>query len=324
MLLGFAGPGDIGYCLTLFILAHVTFAAGNAFYDSFLPSLAPERERDKISGLGYAFGYAGGGLHLLLCLGLVSGHAALGLDQAQAVRLAMALAGAWWITIGLKAVRGLPAPARTTSAPGLVELARLGLARVSRAAREARNRPKLFTFLLAYIFYNDGIQTVIAMSSIYGRQEIGLTEDVLILTLLFIQAVALAGALLFARLAGRIGSARALMVSLALWTMVAILARGVTTAGQFFALGALVGVALGGSQALSRSVFSRLVPPDEPALYFGFFSVLTKLSAILGPLVFALVGQATGSARPAIVSLVFFFVVGLVLLARLGEVKADA
>lgn len=324
MLLGLAGPGETAYCLTLFVLAHVTFAAGNAFYDSFLPTLALERERDKVSGLGYAFGYAGGGLHLLLSLGLVSGHAALGLDQGQAVRLAMALAGAWWLVIGLKAIRGLPPAPRAGRALAFGELARLGFSRVVRAGREARKRPKLFLFLLAYIFYNDGIQTVIAMSSIYGKQEIGLTEDVLILTLLFIQAVALAGALLFARLAGRIGSVRALMVSLTLWTLVAALARGVTTAGQFFALGALVGVALGGSQALSRSVFSRLVPPDEPALYFGFFSVLTKLSAILGPLVFAFVGQATGSARPAILSLVFFFVVGFMLLARLGEVKSHA
>jgi UMF1 family MFS transporter len=324
MLLGFAGPGDAAYCLGVFVLAHVAFAAGNAFYDSFLPTLAAETERDRISGLGYAFGYAGGGLNLILCLALVSGHAALGLDQGQAVRLAMALAGAWWLAMGLYAIRGLPASARPGLSPGPVELVRLGFTRAGRAAREARNRPRLFLFLLAYFFYNDGIQTVIAMSSVYGQQEIGLTEDVLILTLLFIQAIALAGALLFARLAGRIGAARALMVSLALWTLVAILAWGVTTAGQFFALGALVGVALGGSQALSRSVFSRLVPPEEPALYFGFFSVLTKLSAILGPLVFALVGQATGSARPAIASLVVFFAVGLALLSRLGEVKADA
>ena len=323
VLAGLAGPGDILRALGCFVLTHVAYNAGIAFYDAFLPDLALPSERDRISSLGYAFGYAGGGLNLALSLALIQGHEFFGLDKSQAVQLAMALAGCWWLGFSQISFMGLREAPGTSAVhggfsggTGWRNLASGGLRGALDAARRVVANRNAFRFLVAYIFYNDGVQTVISMATIYGKEELGLSESVLLLTLLAIQAVALCGAMFFARLAKRLGARQALMLALAGWVAAAVYGRFIENAWEYFGLGVAVGVVLGGSQALSRSIYSRLIPTDEPAVYFGFFSVLTKLSAILGPLVFAVVRQATGSSRPAVLTLVIFFLVGLALLAR--------
>jgi UMF1 family MFS transporter len=324
-LVSLSGPGDIYWALGFFICAHVAFNAGNTFYDAFLPDIASPRERDRVSSLGYAYGYAGGGLQLALALGLVEGHQWLGIGQREAVQLGMALAGAWWLGFALITFNGLrELPGKDLVRPSWGALAAQGFKGAWEAARKVRQTPNTFRFLLAYILYNDGVQTVISMATIYGKEEIGLSEGVLVLTLLGIQAVALVGAMAFSWLAHRFGAKQALMLSLVGWTAIAVYGRTITTAGEYFGLGVAVGLVLGGSQALSRSVYSQLVPKDEPAVYFGFFSVLTKLSAVLGPLLFAVVRQTTGSARPAVLALVVFFVAGLALLSRVRVENNDA
>jgi UMF1 family MFS transporter len=176
-------------------------------------------------------------------------------------------------------------------------------------------------FLLAYLLFNDGVQTVIAMAAIYGKEELALPETALMTTLLLVQAVAMVGALLFGRLAGKIGAKRALSASLALWCVITFWAAFIHTANQYMALGCAVGLVLGGVQALSRSFFASLVPPEETAQYFGYFSVVAKLSAILGPLVFAAASFAFGSARPAAPVMAVFFLSGLWLL---NNVRSEA
>ena len=325
VLVSLSGPGDVYWALGFFICAHVAFNAGNTFYDAFLPDIASPRERDRVSSLGYAYGYAGGGLHLALALGLVEGHQWLGLGQREAVQLGMALAGAWWLGFALITFTGLgESRASEQARPGWAALTAQGFKGALEAVRKVRRAPNTFRFLLAYILYNDGVQTVISMATIYGKEEIGLSEGVLVSTLLGIQAVALVGAMVFSWLARRFGAKPALMLSLVGWIGIAVYGRTITTAGEYLGLGIAVGLVLGGSQALSRSVYSQLVPKDEPTVYFGFFSVLTKLSAVLGPLLFAVVRQATGSARPAVLALVGFFVAGLVLLARVRIEDNDA
>lgn len=317
ILLSFSGPGDIFYALGLFVCAHAAFDAGNAFYDAYLPDIAPPESRDRVSSIGFAYGYAGGGIQLAIALALVQWHDLAGLDKTRAVQLGMALAGVWWLGFATVTFRGLPEPPGSSAVrPGIWRMASEGFAGAWSALKRIKARPDLFRFLLAYLFFNDGVQTVISMATIYGKQEIGLSDGVLILTLLCIQGVALAGAMLFARLAGRFGVKAALMASLAGWTCVAVYGRTITSAEGYFTLGVAVGLVLGGSQALSRSLYSRLIPQDEPAAFFGFFSVLTKLSAVFGPFVFAVVSQATGSARPAVLALVGFFAVGMFLLAK--------
>lgn len=319
-----SGPGDVWWALGWFVAAQVAYSAGNAFYDAYLPDLAAPVARERVSALGYAAGYLGGGLHLALSLGLVAFHDALGLSAPAAVRLALALGGAWWLVFGLYSVSCLPDRLKPTRSRTLFAAARQALADTLSAARLAFSDAPLKAFYLAFFFYNDAIGTVISMATLYGKDELRLSESTLLLTLLVIQAVALCGAAIFTRLAGVIGGKAALMMALACWTVLAVLARFISTAEHFFALGLGVGLALGGSQTLSRALLSRLVPRERATVYFGFYSVLVKLSAIMGPLVFALVRQATGSSRPAMLSLVAFFCVGLVLLARTPEASRAA
>jgi UMF1 family MFS transporter len=178
------------------------------------------------------------------------------------------------------------------------------------------------TFLLAFMFYNDGIQTVINMATIYGKDELGLDTTVLMLTLLVIQLVATAGALLFSRLASWLGTKRTVMLTLLIWSGIVIDAYFIQSALEFFALGVVVGLVLGGSQALSRSLYGSMIPPESSAEFYGFYTLFSKFSSIWGPWVFAVITLIAGSARTAILSLVAFFLVGLVLLALVDEEKA--
>lgn len=321
-LLWFSGPGRVGLTMALFGLAHTAFLAGNVFYDAFLPHLAPPERLDRVSGKGFAYGYLGGGLQFALALGLVAGREPLGLSEDVAARAAMAMAALWWGGFSLVTLRGLaeppgrPLPGDPRGLPRLVALARLGFAQVAATGRRVRQQRRLLLFLAAFLLYNDGIQTTIAMATIYGKAELGLPTTTLMLTLLMIQFVAIAGSLAFTRLAEATSAKAALLLSLALWTGIVACASFISTPAHYFLLGAAVGCVLGGSQALSRSLYARLIPAQAPAEFFGYFSVVNKLSAVAGPFLFALVTQATGSARQALPCLTAFFIVGAILLAR--------
>lgn len=321
-LLWFSGPGRVGLTMALFGLAHTAFLAGNVFYDAFLPHIAPPERLDRVSGKGFAFGYLGGGLQFALALGLVAGHQRLGLSEDAAARAAMAMAALWWGGFSLVTLRGLaeppgrPLPGDPRGLLRLVALARLGFAQVAATGRRVRQQRRLLLFLAAFLLYNDGIQTTIAMATIYGKAELGLPTTTLMLTLLMIQFVAIAGSLAFTRLAEATSAKAALLLSLALWTGIVACASFISTPAHYFLLGAAVGCVLGGSQALSRSLYARLIPAQAPAEFFGYFSVVNKLSAVAGPFLFALITQATGSSRQALPCLTAFFIVGAILLAR--------
>jgi UMF1 family MFS transporter len=318
-LLGLPGPGEVWLCLGLYIPAQICFAGANVFYDAFLPELAPRRELDVVSGQGFAWGYVGGGLHFALCLGLVALHQTFGLDKGEAVRLSMVSAAVWWAAFSLPAFLWIhEKKAASLPADGAVlagRAVRQGLANARRTLRLLLRGAPASRFLLAYLLYNDGVQTVIAMAAIYGKEELGLSATVLMATLLAVQGVAVVGAQLFGRLAKRAGTKRALSASLVLWCAVTSWAAFIDSAVEYVALGCAVGLVLGATQALSRSLYASLVPEAESAQYFGYFSVVTKLSAILGPLVFAGASHAFGSARPAAPVMAVFFGAGLAILA---------
>ena len=198
----------------------------------------------------------------------------------------------------------------------------VGLSRTIQTTRRVGRFRHLLLFLIAFMLYNDGIQTVLDMATIYGTEELNLSTTTLLVTLLVIQVIATVGALVFSRIAARIGSKRAIMITLALWSGVVIYAYFIQTAAEYFALGVVVGIVLGGSQALSRSFYGSMVPEEASAEFFGFYPVFSRFSAIWGPLTFAVIRQWAGSSRLAIVSLIFFFVAGLVLLAFVNEKKA--
>ncbi|THB70296.1 MAG: MFS transporter, partial [Desulfovibrio sp.] len=257
----FLYPGGVWLALALFLAAQICFVGGNVFYDAFLPHVSPPGKMDRVSGKGFAFGYIGGGLHFALCLGLIAGSGklqemGLPIDKDLAARLALATAGLWWGGFALVTLKRLKEPQNggQDSGTSLAGYIGVGWSRVSKGTRAVLRDRRLLIFLIGFLFYNDGIQTVIAMATIYGRDELGFTPTDLMLTLLIIQFVAIFGAFFFSRLAEKIGTKLALMAALVVWTGIAVYGYFISSVGEFYILGAVVGLVLGGSQALSRSL----------------------------------------------------------------------
>ncbi|MFF9316032.1 MFS transporter [Streptomyces sp. NPDC014748] len=308
----------------LLIVANASVAVSMVLYNSYLPQIAPPEERDAVSSRGWAFGYAAGSLVLVANLVLFTGHDSFGVSEATAVRICLASAGLWWGVFTLVPLRRL----RDRRAPAAAAPRVRGWQQLAATVRDMRERPLTLAFLLAYLIYNDGIQTVISQASVYGSEELGLGQSTLITAVLMVQVLAVAGALGMGRLARAYGAKRTILGSLIAWT--ATLAAGFfLPAGApvwFFVLAAGIGLVLGGSQALSRSLFSHLVPPGKEAEYFSAYEMSDRGMSWLGPLLFGVTYQLTGSYRDAILSLVAFFVIGFVLLARVpvGRAIRDA
>ncbi|UXY18631.1 MFS transporter [Streptomyces cynarae] len=297
----------------LLIVANASVAVSMVVYNSYLPLIAPPEERDAVSSRGWAFGYAAGSLVLIANLVLFTAHGSFGVSESTAVRICLASAGLWWGAFTIIPLRRLR-DRRTTSTTEAVH----GWRQLAATVRDMRRTPLTLAFLLAYLIYNDGIQTVISQASVYGSQELGLGQSTLIAAVLLVQVLAVGGALGMGRLARTYGAKRTILGSLVAWT--ATLAAGYfLPAGApagFFALAACIGLVLGGSQALSRSLFSHLVPPGKEAEYFSAYELSDRGMSWLGPLLFGVTYQLTGSYRDAIISLVAFFALGFVLLAR--------
>ena len=325
----FSGTGDVVFTLLLFVIAQTAFVAANVFYDAFLPNIASEENMDRVSAKGYAYGYVGGGIQFAMSLLLVVGYEQVGITQERAVQIGMATAGIWWAGFTLFTVRYLkeartetPLPKAYLQRGSVLGYLSLGIARTIRTTRKVGQFRHLVLFLVSFMLYNDGIQTVLFVANLYGADELGLGYGALMGTLLMIQFVAIGGAFLFSWLAGRVGTKRSVMLTLVVWSVAVSYAYFIETATEFFILGGVIGVVLGGSQALSRSFYGSMIPAEASAEFFGFYSVFSKFSAIWGPFVFSIINQITGSSRNAIVSLIVFFVLGLVLLYFVDEDKA--
>jgi UMF1 family MFS transporter len=329
ILLYFCRHGDVVQTLIIFLVAQIGFIAGNVFYDAFLPQIASEDRIDWVSGKGFSFGYLGGGLQFAIALGLVAGHARLGISQPMAARIGIAMAGCWWAGFTLFTVKYLREAPRVETLTekyhgrtAIIAYASIGFRNLLKTIRQVGRFRHLLIFLIAFMLYNDGIQTVISMATIYGKEELKLSTTHLMLTLLVIQAIAIFGAMAFSYLAGVIGSKKALMVALVLWSIIVVYAYFITSATEYFMLGIGVGIVMGGSQALSRSLYGSMIPEAASAEFYGFYSVFSKFSAIWGPMAFAVIRQVAGSSRLSIVSLIVFFVTGLILLFFVDENRA--
>ena len=328
--------GSVPLFLLVVILTQIGFVAANVFYDGFLPDISTDDTIDKVSSRGYAFGYIGGGLYVLLALVLIllSGDEGMtGLSEETASRIGIAGAGLWWLGFATFSLRRLPEETVPVELPDefrgestWVGLTRLGFARTVATGRKLVKFKHLMLFVLAFLFYNDAVQTVIAVTGAYAEETLGLGTTEIIIVFLIVQFVAFFGALIFGSLAGRIGAKGAIMVSLVIWILLAggayFLPEG--EALPLYGLGVVTGFVLGGVQALSRSLYGTMIPEEASAEFYGFFSVFSKFSAIWGPLIFAVVSNATGSGRPAILSVVGLFVIGLVLLSRVDVAEAQA
>lgn len=299
------------------LVANLCLGSSLVVYDSILCDISTPDERDAVSSRGWAFGYLGGGLLLAANLVLVVMHDAFGLDKALAVRICLLSAALWWAGFTVIPFRGLRdrVPAGRLTEPGGV--VRQSFGQLWATLGDLRDYPVTLLFLVAYLFFNDGIQTVIVAASTYGEKQLHFSTSVLIATILLVQFVAFGGALLFGRLAVRWGAHRTILVGLLTWVAIVVTAF-VLPARQlvpFLMLGVAIGLVLGGTQALSRSFYSQLIPRGREAEYFSLYQAGERGTSWLGPLVFGAVHQLTGSYRPAIVALAAFFVVGVVLLA---------
>jgi UMF1 family MFS transporter len=296
----------------LFLVANLAFGASVVVYNAFLPEIAEPDERDRVSSRGWALGYLGGGLLLGANLALFTVHETLGLSEEHAVRISLLSAGTWWALfslIPLKALRN-----QSTAQPNEQDATALtaGFRQLLGTLRSARAYPQTLVFLAAYLLYNDGIQSVIALASTYGQEELKLEIGSLISAILLVQFVAFFGALLLGALARFFGAKRVVLASLIFWTIVVAIGY-LLKAGdalQFYLLGAFIGIVLGGSQALSRSLFSHMIPTGQEAAYFSLYEISERGTSWLGPLVFGLTLQLTSSYRSALASLVVFFVAG--------------
>jgi UMF1 family MFS transporter len=303
----------------LLLVANLFYASSLVVYDAILIDVAPPDDRDRISSQGWAFGYLGGGLLLALNLALVTAKP-FGLSTELAVRISLLSAALWWAYFTLVPYRGIKdrAPTGVVPAEGATLMQR-SFGQLVRTLREMRRYPQTLLFLVAYLFYNDGIQTVIYSASVYGDKELGFGTSVLIAVILIVQFVAFGGALIFGRLAARIGSHRTILGGLVVWIFVVCFGFFLPAKqiAPFLVLAVAIGLVLGGTQALSRSFFSQLIPRGREAEYFSLYQACERGTSWLGTLVFGVVHQLTDSYRPAILALIAFFVIGGTLLWKL-------
>lgn len=315
--------GDYRLAEILFLLANIGIYASYVFYDSLLPHVASDEEMDRVSSAGYALGYLGGGLLLVLNLLWILHPQWFGIpDAGLASRLSFLSVAIWWVVFSIPLFRRIPEPpvhpdAKALAARGAV---RASIAQLMSTLREIRAYRDAALMLVAFLVYNDGIGTIIRMGVVYGT-ELGLPSSALIGAIVMVQFVGVPFALLFGKLAARVGAKPAIFLALVIYAMVSVIAFRMTTAWEFFALAFLVGTVQGGSQALSRSLFATMVPRHKSSEFFGFFAVFEKFAGIFGPGIFALTVHFTGSSRHAILSVIAFFVAGGTLLALVDVEK---
>ncbi len=315
----------------LFIIANLSFGAAMVFYNAYLPDIASEEERDRVSSYGWAMGYMGGGILLALNLAFFIFSEDIGVPGDLAVRINLASAGIWWLGFSFITWARLRPRHAARKLPAGENYASIGFKQLKKTFSEVRRFPETMKFLLAYFLYNDGIQTVIAVAATFAAAPViqgGLEQDQTTLTavILMIQFVAFFGALFWGKLAGWIGAKQSVIVSLVIWAGVVIYAygglKGDSVTAQFFILGIFIALVMGGSQAISRSLFAQMIPNGKEAEFFAFYEVSERGTSWIGPLVFGIANQMFNNLRIGILSLIFFFILGLLLLPAVNVRKA--
>jgi UMF1 family MFS transporter len=315
------------------LLASILFALGNigamgsfVFYDSLLPHIASPDEVHKVSTAGYALGYLSGGIVLIAAIQLIEHHGLLGLTgKEQATRVCFVGVAIWWVVFSLPLFKRVPEPETIAKARARASVVKQAFSSVRETFRDLRRYRQALLFLVAFLIYNDGVGTIIKFAVIYGA-ELNIKSSDMILAILLVQFVGIPCTFVFGHLAGRISAKNAIYIGLVVYSGVSVLGFFMTTSTHFFMLAALVGLVQGGVQALSRSLFSTLIPKHKSSEFFGLFAVFEKFAGILGPLLFALVIAVTGSSRPAILAIIAFFLIGGFLLSRVdveaGQLQA--
>jgi UMF1 family MFS transporter len=310
--------GDWKLALVLYMLGNIGVAGSIVFYESLLPHIAREDEVDRVSTSGYALGYLGSGLLMAANLLAIQKPGWFGLpDAGVATRLAFVSVAVWWLVFSIPLFRRVPEPPRRLEAdegPGQ-NVVRVGFTRLRETFRELRGYKQAALLLLAFLVYNDGINTIIRMAAPYGT-ELGLPPTALIGALLLVQFVGIPFAILFGQMARWVGAKRSILLGLALYLVITVTAYSMKTMTHFMILAILVGMVQGGTQALSRSLFATMIPRHKSAEFFAFFGVFEKFASIFGPALFAFMIATTGSSRTAILATAVFFIAGGAILLR--------
>ena len=323
-MLVFVGRGDWFLASLLYIIGMVGFSGGNNFYDSLLPHVAGEKDIDRISSYGYALGYLGGGILLAFNLAMILKPHWFGIPDAEwGTRCSFLTVGAWWIIFSIPILKNVPEPPIVPIMGESTHPLRASIQRLSQTFHNLRQYQEAFKFLIAFWLYNDGIGTIISMAVIFGA-EINIPQAHLIGSILAVQFIGIPFSVLFGRLAGWMGTKRAIFLGLAVYTGISLGGYFIQTPLHFWILAVLVGFVQGGTQALSRSLFGTLIPKSRSAEFFSFLDVSSKFAGIIGPFVFGIVGQMTGSSRLSVVALVVFFIGGGALLLTVNEKEGRA
>lgn len=318
-------------CSILFIVANMSFAAANVFYNAFLIDITTEDRRDKVSSYGYGLGYLSGFLMLILNALLISNAENLGISTGLAVRICFLGASLWWGIFGVVFFYLVKTRAAEKEIPKNKNLVTIGFSELKQTLKELRGLRYTMLFLIAYLFYNDGIQTVILQSSVFISNELFTLEQrnadadkgFLIQIFIVAQISAFAGAMIFERIARFIGAKRTIILSLIIWCAIVIFAYAFfATKTQAYLMGAIIGMVLGSAQALSRSLYSQMIPAGRESSFFGLYEISEKGTSWMGQLLFTIIVGATGSFRQAILGLIVFFVVGSVILLFTDTTRA--
>ena len=312
------GEGDIGLASALFFIGNIGVSGSLVFYDSLLPHVASAGDTDRVSSAGYAMGYFSGGVMLLINLAWILSPATFGFaDGAAATKAAFVAVALWWAAFSIPLFRTVPEPpTEPGERHGSVLVAAFG--RLGQTFREIRHYRNAFLLFIAMLLYQDGIQTVIRMSSVYGA-EVGIDTNLQIAAFVMVQFVGIPFAFLFGALGKRIGTKKCIFIAIGVYIVAAGLAYFMTSVVHFFVLAFLVAMVLGGSQALSRALFARLIPQDRTSEFFGFFAVSERFATIMGPVLFFISATITGSSRSAILGILILFVAGAFVLSLVDE-----
>ena len=301
--------GNWQMAVLFYVIATIGFASGNVFYDALLPGLASEERVDAVSSLGFGLGYLGGGLLFLVNVLMYLKPELFGIpDGATAIKLSFLSVAVWWAVFTIPLILFVPEPKNYENID-FNNAIRMGWVQLVQTFKEIRNMKVVGTFLLAYWFYIDGVDTIIRMAVDYGM-SLNFPGESLIIALLIVQFVAFPAALIYGWLASKIGAKTGIMVGIAAYSFITLLGYFMTEAWHFYVLAILIGLFMGGIQALSRSLYTRIIPPDKSAEFFGFYNMLGKFAAIIGPALMGTIALVTGSARLSILSILLLFILG--------------
>ena len=326
LLMATIAEGGWQYAAALFVIANIAIASSLVFYDSLLPHIARPDEIDRVSTGAYAVGFLGGGILLALNLAWILAPATFGLSgTVAAIKLSFVSVAIWWFVFTIPVLRRVPEPRAALEADetGRENALVVAFRRVWETFHELRQYRQAFLMLVAFLLYSDGIQTIIRMAAIYG-QEVGIDRNSQIAAFVMVQFVGVPFSFLFGALAGRIGAKAGVFIALVIYTGISMLGYFMSTTWHFFALAFLVAIVQGGSQALSRSLFARMIPRHKSSEFFGFFSVFEKFAGIFGPALFAISVDAFGSSRMAVLSVIIFFILGGLVLTRVDVARGEA